>query len=165
MKQRFLEAGKIVNTHGIRGEIKVQPWCDEPELLTQLETLYLDQRPVRVQRARVHKGCVLMQLEGIGDIDSAAALKNKILYLDREDVDLPEESVFIQDLLGMRVYDAFHGRQVGTLRAVLPLPAGDVYEIAEGDKTHLVPARAPFLQEIDEENGIIHICTIEGMIE
>ena len=64
MKKRFLEAGQIVNTHGIQGEVKLVPWCDTPEFLCQFDTLYLDGKPVKVLARRVHKGNVLARLEG-----------------------------------------------------------------------------------------------------
>ena len=67
MKNQFLEAGQIVNTHGIQGEVKIVPWCDTPEFLCQFDTLYLDGRPVKVLARRVHKGNVLAKLEGVSD--------------------------------------------------------------------------------------------------
>ena len=83
MKNQFLEAGQIVNTHGIQGEVKIVPWCDSPEFLLQFGTLYLDGTPVRVRAARVHKGNVLAALEGVADVNAAMALKGKIVSIDR----------------------------------------------------------------------------------
>ena len=92
MKNQFLEAGQIVNTHGIQGEVKIVPWCDSPEFLLQFGTLYLDGTPVRVRAARVHKGNVLAALEGVADVNAAMALKGKIVSIDRSGVVLPEGS-------------------------------------------------------------------------
>ena len=100
MKNQFLEAGQIVNTHGIQGEVKIVPWCDSPEFLLQFGTLYLDGTPVRVRAARVHKGNVLAALEGVADVNAAMALKGKIVSIDRSGVVLPEGRHFIADLLG-----------------------------------------------------------------
>ena len=85
MKKQFLEAGKIVNTHGVTGEIKVQSWCDSPEVLLDFDTLYLSPtEPVQVKKSYVHKNCVIMRLEGVNTCEAAEALKNRVLYLDRE---------------------------------------------------------------------------------
>ena len=88
MKKRYLEAGKIVNTHGVTGEVKVQSWCDSPEVLAGFDTLYdAEKKLFRVQKAYVHKGCVIMRLEGVNTCEAAEALRGTVLYLDREDVD------------------------------------------------------------------------------
>ena len=104
MPKKFLEAGKIVGTHGVRGDLKVQSWCDSPEVLCDFDTLYLDEKtPVTVEKAQVHKNVVLMHIKGIDTVEAAEAMRNKVLHLDREDVELPEDLVFIQDILGARV--------------------------------------------------------------
>ncbi len=163
MKQ-FLEIGKIVNTHGIGGEIKVQPWCDTPEVLTQFDVLYFkDQTPLTILSSRVHKGCVIMRLKGIDTIEKATALRERILYMNRDDVELPEDLVFIQDIIGLSVYDQRLDRVMGTLKDVLTNPANDVYVIKDGDKQYLVPAVREFLKDVDVEKGVITICTIPGM--
>ena len=163
MKQ-FLEIGKIVNTHGINGEIKVQPWCDAPDILTQFDILYFqDQSPLRILSARVHKGCVIMRAEGIDSIEKATALRERILYMNREDIELPEDLVFIQDIIGLSVYDQRLERVIGTLKDVLINPANDVYVIQDGNKQYLVPAVREFLKDVDLEKGLITICTIPGM--
>lgn len=166
MKQ-FLEAGKIVNTHGIAGEVKVQSWCDSPEVLLEFDTLYFaPDQPVKVLNAYVHKGNVIMRLDGVRSCDDAEALRNRILYLNRDDVDLPDDLVFIQDMIGLEIYDERLGEVVGTLRDVLTAnPAHDMYEIDRPDgSTALVPACAPFLQSVDLDAGRITIRSIEGLL-
>ena len=119
MPKKFLEAGKIVGTHGVRGDLKVQSWCDSPEVLCDFDTLYLDEKtPVTVEKAQVHKNVVLMHIKGIDTVEAAEAMRNKVLHLDREDVELPEDLVFIQDIL---VAPERQRRGIGTalLRAVL----------------------------------------------
>ena len=167
MKKRFLEAGKIVNTHGVAGEVKVKSWCDSPEVLTGFDTLYdAQQHPFRVMKSYVHKGCVIMRLEGVGSCDAADALRGTVLYLDREDIDLPEDLVFVQDMLGLPVFDQRTGETVGTLREVVANPAHDMYIISrEGKKDALIPACAPFLVEVDLDGGRIVVETIEGLLE
>jgi 16S rRNA processing protein RimM len=85
MKKQFLEAGKIVNTHGVHGQVKIQPWTSRPDFLCTLQYVYLDGKRVKIFASSVHKDFVIASLEGIGDIDDAIPLKNKILYIDRDD--------------------------------------------------------------------------------
>ncbi len=168
MQKKFLEAGKIVNTHGVTGELKVQPWCDSPEMLAQFDTLYwADETPVRMRSASVHKGNVLMRLEHVKTMEQAEALRDKILYLCRDDIELPEDLVFIQDILTFEVYDERLGRSIGHIRDVLTSnPAHDLYEIAGKDgKLIYIPAIKPFLQRIDMDTGRVYIQSIEGLLD
>ena len=103
MKKPFLEAGQIVSTHGVHGDVKVMPWADDPEFLLDFDTVYLGGKPVRVQSCRVQKTCVLMKLEGVDDLDAAARLRGQTVSIRREDAALPEGSVFIADLIGLPV--------------------------------------------------------------
>lgn len=168
MQKEFLEAGKIVNTHGVTGEIKVQAWCDSPEVLTDFDTLYrADGTPVAVTKAFVHKGCTVLRLAGIDTMEQAEALRGEVLYLRRSDVDLPENLVFIQDILGCTVFDERTDCVVGTLRDVLTNnPAYDLYEIArEDNRLCYVPAIQPFLKDVDLDARRITICSIEGLLD
>ena len=158
MPKKFLEAGKVVGTHGVRGDLKVQSWCDSPEVLCDFDTLYLDEKtPVTVEKAQVHKNVVLMHIKGVDTVEAAEAMRNKVLHLDREDVELPEDLVFI-----LRV-----DRVIGCIRDVLTSnPAHDMYEIAgEDGRLIYIPAIKPFLKEIDMEAGVIYVESIEGLIE
>ena len=141
MPKKFLEAGKIVGTHGIRGDLKVQSWCDTPE--------------------------VLLHLKGVDTVEAAEKLRGKILHLVRDDVDLPEDLVFIQDILTFKVYDLRVDRVIGHIRDVLTSnPAHDMYEIAgEDGRLIYIPAIKPFLKEIDMDAGIVYVESIEGLIE
>ena len=162
MKNQFLEAGQIVNTHGIQGEVKIVPWCDSPEFLLQFGTLYLDGTPVRVRAARVHKGNVLAALEGVADVNAAMALKGKIVSIDRSGVVLPEGRHFIADLLGLEVLDAGSGEKLGVVADVLTPPALEVY-VVKGEHEYMIPAVDEFLAETNVEGGYIKVRLIEGM--
>ena len=108
MKKQYLESGKIVTTHGVRGEVRVQPWCDTPGFLTQFACLYLDARGSQarvVERARVHKNIVIVKFEGVENVEDAAGLRGKTVYIDRADVELEEGECFVQDLIGCTVRD------------------------------------------------------------
>ena len=162
MKNRFLEAGQIVNTHGIRGEVKVVPWCDSPQFLCQFDTLYLDGQPIRVLEARVHKSNVLLTLEGVSDVNAAMRLKNKILHIDRTGVELPEGRHFIADLIGLQVLDDETGAELGVITEVLTPPAQEVY-VVKGEKQYLIPAVDEFVKETNVEGGYVRVRLIEGM--
>lgn len=168
MKKQFLEAGKIVGTHGIAGDIKVQSWCDSPDVLTDFDTLYLSpSEPVTVRRAYVHKNMVILHLDGVDSCDAAQALRGRVLYLNRDDIDLPDDLVFIQDMIGLSVYDVRTDSVIGTLKEVLTTnPAHDMYVIARPDaRDALIPACEPFLVSVDLEAGRLTVRTIEGLIE
>jgi len=162
MENKYLEAGKIVNTHGIRGEVKIQPWADSPEYLTGFEHIYIDGEPVKILFAKVHKGCVIATLDGVDDIDGAIRLKNKTICIDRKDAPLEEGRHFVADLIGLRALDSETGETLGVVADVLSLPANDVYVI-KGEREILVPAVADFIVEINIDAGSIRLRLIEGM--
>ena len=161
MKKPFLEAGEIVAPFGVRGEVKLQPWCDSAGFLTQFKTLYIDGQPRRVASARVHKDMLILRLEGVEDVNAAMELKNKVVQFARADANLPEGRFFIEDLLGCRVEDET-GAAVGELTEVLDLPAGQVY-VVRGEKEHTIPAVEEFILDMDPEAGVIRVHMIEGM--
>ena len=161
MKQQYLEAGKITNTHGVRGEVRITPWADSAAFLRGFRTFYIDGQPVRVLRSRVHKNQLIAQLEGYDDVNAAMTLKNKVIHIDRSDAKLPEGRYFLQDLLGMRVVsDA--GETLGELADVLDLPQGSVY-VVRGAREILIPDVPEFLLNIDAERGEITVHLLEGM--
>ena len=159
---KLLEAGRIVNTHGIRGEVKIDPWCDTPRFLCDFDVFYIDGAPVRVLQARPHGTCVLAKLEGITDIDQAMHLRGRIISIDRDLVQLPEGQYFIADLLGLAVYDDRTGEQIGTLTEVLPQPASDVY-VVQGARKYLIPAVPAFIAAVDLDNRAMRVHMMEGL--
>lgn len=162
MNKDFLEAGKILNTFGIRGELKVQPWSDRVDFLKQFETVYIAGKPVRVVSVRVHQQNVLLTLEGIGDIDAAIPFKNKIIEVRRADIKHVEGKHFVADLIGLEARDADTGAVLGKVTDVLAYPAQDLYEI-KGEKNYLIPDVPDFVREINEEEGFISFHVLEGM--
>ena len=161
MKERFIEAGEIVNTHGVRGEVKIMPWTDTPEFLRAIKTLYVDEKPLRVLSSRIHKGAVLALLEGVEDVNAAMRLKGLRVFIDREDARLPEGRFFIQDIMGARVVTD-SGEDLGTLAEVIDAPAGMVY-VVRGKDEHLIPAVDEFVLKTDADAGVITVRLIEGM--
>ena len=162
MKDEYIETGKIVNTFGNRGEVRVQPWADSPGFLTGFDYFYIDGAPVKVLSAKVHKGCVIAALEGVEDIDAAIRLKNKIIKIKKADVHLEEGKYFVTDLIGLKVINAETDENIGTLVDVLSLPSNNVYVI-KGEREILVPAVPEFIIETDLTDGFIKIRLIEGL--
>ena len=160
MEKRFLEAGKITNTHGVRGEVRITPWADSAAFLRRFSVFYIDGQPVRVASSRVHKSQLIAKLEGVDDVNAAMALKNRVICIDRADAKLPKGRFFVQDLLGLPVHSD-DGADLGTLADVLELPQGNVY-VVRGAREILIPDVPEFILDIDAENGLtVHL--IEGM--
>lgn len=132
-KEKYLEIGKIVNIHGVRGALKVEPWCDSPEQLCSLETLYYKKRdeymPLTVRTASIHKNHVLIHFDGIDSIDEAMPLKNRVLFVDRDDLPLADDRVFIADIIGLDVFDERDGSRLGRLKSVDESPANDLFVV------------------------------------
>ena len=172
MKNNFIEAGKIVNTHGMKGEVKLQPWADSPGFLTGFEYFYIGGVPVKVVSARVQKGCVIAALEGVGDIDAAIRMKNKIVSVKREDAALDEGRFFISDIVGLRAIDSLTGGELGIVIDVLTYPANNVYVVKGGadsvsriGKEFLIPAVSEFIVETNISEGYIKLRLIDGMLD
>ncbi len=161
MKSRFLDAGEIVGTHGIRGEVKILPWADGPEFLQEFQTLYLDGEARAVESCRVHKSLLLVKLRGVDSVEAAQRLRGRVVQIDRESVTLAEGTVFIADLIGLPVFA--EGERLGALKEVLTLPANDVYVVEGGGKRWMIPAVSEFLERVDVEAGEIHVRLIEGL--
>lgn len=168
MKKQYLEIGKIVNRHGLNGTVKVMPWCDSPELLCEFDTLYRGRQHIAmtVERAAVQKNMVLMKFAGVDTPEAADALRNAVLYMDRSDVELDEDTHFIQDLLGMSVRDADTGAEYGKLTDVLQTGANDVYEVTAPDgRKLLVPVIPQVVLAVDDSADIITIRPLEGLFD
>ena len=162
MKQQYLQTGKIVSTHGVRGEVKLLPWADSPEFLLQFDTLWIGGRAYRVESSRVQKTCVLVKLAGIDTVEAASALRDQVVSIDRADAQLPQGSIFIADLLGLPVYAG--ETPIGRLTDVMSTPANDVYVVnGEDGQEHLIPAVPEFVLERNVDEGYIRVRLIEGM--
>ena len=162
MQLEFITAGQIVNTHGIRGEVKLVSWCDTPEALAAVSAYYIDGAPVKVRTARVHQGNVLALLEGVDDVDAAMKLKGKTVRLRREDLPPPAGGYFLADILGADVLDADSGEKLGVLTDVL-FPSSQKVYVVKGERELMVPAVPEFISEVNVDEGFIRVRLIEGM--
>ena len=167
MKKQFLDSGKIVGTHGIRGEVRIEPWADSPAFLSAFKTLYLDERgetAIKV-RSRPHKNITLCKIEGVDTIEDAERLRGKIVYINRDDIRLEEGVHFVQDLIGLEVRDFDSGALYGTLTDVLRTGANDVYEITRDGKHYLAPVIDEVVREINIEEGVVRITPMKGIFD
>ena len=160
-KKQYIEAGRIVNTHGVAGEVKIEVWLDSPQFLKSFKRCFIDRREVKLLSARVHKGFLIVKLEGVEDVNAAMALKGRTVFIDRADARLPKGAFFLQDIIGAAVVDE-SGSQIGKLVDVMETPASNVY-VVKGEQEHLIPAVPEFILSTDADNGIITVHLIEGM--
>ncbi len=168
MKKQFLEIGKIVAPQGIRGEVRVQYYCDSAEVLCDFDTLYLDRgkTELTVERAYPHKNIVVMKLEGIDKIEQAQPLIGKILYLNRDDAELEEGLYFIQDIIGLTVRDADSGEVYGKITDVYQNGASDVYSIRKDDGRELMfPCIDEVVISTDLDAGEMLIRPLPGLFD
>ena len=167
-KNSYIECGKIINTHGCHGGVKLESWCNTPEVLASLKSLYLlsggNYTEHRVLRASVLRQFVVAELEGIADMDAALALKNTIVYARRSDIPLDEGEYFIADLIGLPVRDASTGKLYGTLKETINRGASDIYVVDTPDGDRMIPAVPEFIRSIDPDTEIL-VSPIEGMLD
>lgn len=168
MKKQFLDSGKIVGTHGIKGEVRIDPWCDSPEFLCAFKKLYLDENGetfIEV-KSRPHKNITLCKIKGIDTIEAAEKLRGKIIYINRNDINLEEGVNFVQDLIGLEVRDIDSGAVYGKITDVLRTGANDVYEITDSrKKMYLVPVIDEVVKEINVDEGFVLICPMKGIFD
>lgn len=163
----FLEAGQITGTHGVRGEVRIQPWCDSAEQFAGFRTLYWDAagtRPVRLH-ARPHKQMALARLEGIDTVEAAAALRGQVLFVARRDLRLPEGYHLVQDLIGLTVVDADTGETYGRLTDVSQTGANAVYHMQTPRGEVLIPAIPQVVIAIDTAADILRLRPMKGLLD
>ena len=166
--KKYLEVGKIVGTHGIKGEVRIQPWADSGEFLLDFKKFYYHDgaEHFNVKSSRVQKNVVVAKLEGIDSIEQADTLRNRVLFIDRADAKLPEGHYFIQDLIGLRVIDADTGREYGVINDVFNTGANDIYSVrSESGRESLIPAIDQVLAGTDLEAGTVSIHPMKGMFD
>ena len=158
MRLQFVEAGEIVTTHGIKGEVKVMPWLDSPEDLCDFDRCLIDGKEYEIQQCRVQKTCNLVKLSGIDTMESAQAMRGKKIQLYREDID--DEVIFAAELIGMEVFA--DGKQIGKIKEVLDYPGNSVY-VVKGEHEYMIPAVQEYVEPLNIEDGCVKVTLIEGM--
>ena len=161
-KKALIEAGRIVNTHGVRGEVKIEVWLDSPQFFRSFKRLVLETgEEKKILSAKTQKGFVIAALEGVADVNAAMALNGKTVSVYRADAALPHGAFFLQDIIGAKVVDE-DGNEIGTLTDVMETPASNIY-VVRGETEHLIPAVPEFIKKTDAENGVVTVHLIEGM--
>ena len=166
-KKKYLECAIIINTHGVRGDVKLESLCDSPAVLAGLKRVYLQEggtyREIKVLHASVFKSFVLASLEGIDDMDKAMTYKGKTLYAAREDFKLKKGDFFIADLVGLPVIDNTSGQTYGKVSEVINRGASDIYVVKTAQGERMMPAVKEFVKSIDLEKGI-YVEVIPGLL-
>lgn len=165
--EQYLEIGKVVSTHGLRGELRVDPWCDSPQFLCQFKTLYLKKGETKLSvSSRPHKTIAIVKAKGIDTIEEAEKLRGRILYINRSDARLAPGEYFIQDLMGLDVIDIDTSKSYGKITDVLKTGANDVYQVTdEKKKDYLIPVIDDVVKEIDINGGKVLIKPLKGIFD
>ena len=164
----YIECGKIVNTHGCRGGVKAESWCNSEEDLAELKRVFVLNGNVydeyKVKKSSIFKQFVIFEFVGLDDMDKAMLLKNKTLYAMREDFALEDGEFFLADLIGLNVIDADTNQIYGTLCEIINRGASDIYVVKTANGERMIPAVDEFIISTDLEKGIF-VRPIEGMLD
>ena len=164
-KIEYPECGKIVSTHGCRGGVKVEPWCDSPAVFAALPAVYLKKEGgfarAALKRASVSGRMVVAALEGVDTMEQADAMRGTVLYAKREDLGVPDGVLLVAELIGLPVFHVESGERLGTIRDVIHPGATDIYVIDTPRGEAMVPVVREFVKRV-EETGV-YLAPIEGM--
>ncbi len=169
-KQKYLECGKAVSTHGVRGTLRLESYCNTPETLVKLRRLYKKSSgefiPMKVRAGSVQKSMALITFEDINTLDEAILYKGTVFYADRDDIKVSDGEVFIADMLGLDVLDAVTGEKYGVLKEVISPSGRDIYVISDvRGGEFMIPAVEEFVKAVDIDGEKILVRLIEGMRE
>ena len=158
MKLQFIEAGEIVTTHGVKGEMKVLPWVDSPDILCEFDRVRIDGTQYDIESCRIQKTCNLLKLKGIDSMEAAQTMRGKTVLLYREDID--DEVIFAAELIGVEVF--CDGEKLGEITEVLDYPGNSVC-VVKGKYEYMIPAVKQFILSTDLESNTMQVQIIEGM--
>ncbi len=169
MIKEYLEIGQVGTTHGVRGELRLNPWCDGPEFIKKFKTLYRDdkgQQPLKVVSCRPHGNVAIVKFEDINSIEQASALKGAVLYMKRSDVKLPDGKWFISELIGCQVLDADDNTVCyGTIENVEPVVANDIWYINTPNGQVIIPAIKDVVIKCDVAGNKVYIRPLRGLFD
>ena len=158
MKLQYLEAGEIVSTHGVRGEMKILPWADGPDFLLDFKRVRIGGAEYKVESCRIQKTCNLLKLQGIDTMEAAQAMRGKVIEIYRQEA--PKGLIFAAELIGMEVFA--DGQSIGEVTEVLDYPGNKVY-VVKGQHTYMIPAVKAFVLSTDLDANRMEVLLIEGM--
>ena len=163
MRVEYIPVGQIVNAHGIKGEVKLNPMGFDPEFVADFDVLYIGGKRTEIKSSRVHKSVVLLTIPGVNDMDAALALKGKTVTICRDDVEVPEGYYFDEEIEGMTVVDCATEAVIGKVKRVLTYPAHKIYEV-KGEREYLIPAVPEvFIESVDLDSEIIRVHLMKGL--
>ena len=168
MLKKYIEAGKIVGTHGVRGEMRVQQWCDSADVFCKFKKFYLDKNGTEsllVRVSRPHGNICLLKADGVETIEMAEILRGKVLYIDRADLKLQDGQYLIDDIVGCKVIDANDNTEYGVISEVSQTGANDVWHIKKDGKEYYLPNVPQFVKSVDIEQRTVVITPIGGMFD
>ncbi len=167
MQDSLLEIGKITNTHALKGEIKIMPWCDDPEIFKELDYLLINDKEYEIERSRIHKGMVIIKLFDVDSINDAELLKNSVVYVERNQLgELPPGVYYIKDLLGSNV-ETEDGKFLGVIEEVIKTGSNDVYQLnkTKSGKPILIPVLPETIVNVDVSDKLVKVKLLKGLVD
>lgn len=171
--RQYLECAKCVNTHGVKGAVKLESYADTPTSLVKLKRFYLKKHgefiPLKVLSSSIQKNFLLVLFEGVDTVEKAISLKNAVFFADRDDIHVKKGDHFIADLIGLPVVDHETGEEYGVLKEVLAPAAQQVYVVKkENGSEFMIPCVGEFIKKIsigEDSDAAIYVHLIDGMAE
>ncbi len=160
MKNKFLECGRVCGAHGVRGVLRVEPWCDSPRDLATKKRVFISEGELgyvehKILTASVNGGNVLLSLEGISTREDAIAMRGTVLYLSREDIRLPRGAMLLADMIGLPVVDADTGREYGRIREITDGVQGHLYTVQTENGDVILPSVGDFIKGIEPDKCML----------
>lgn len=168
MKKTYLKIGKIVGSHGIKGMVRVECWCDSPEFLCNFKRLFTAENEsavLKIEKSSPHKNIALIKIKGIDTIEQAEEMRGQILYIFRDDAELPDGQYFIQEIMGCKVYDINTKEYYGEIADISPTGANDIWHIIKDNNEYLFPSVPHFVNDVDIVGETIYIDPPRGIFD
>lgn len=162
-----IKIGRIVNAVALRGEVKVYNYSGYRERYEELDRIIVDDTPYEIEKVRYQQHMVILKLAGVDNRNAAEAMKNRDVFITEDDLrELPEDTFYIRDLIGLSVIDDDTEAVIGTIKDVLQPSSQDIYvvKLEKGGET-MIPAVSQFVRKVSVEEGFVRVHLIEGMIE
>ena len=162
---KYIEIGKIVNTYGIKGQLKIVPYTDNIKRFEKLKKIYINEKEYLIENVKYLKNLVILKLQEINTIEQAEKYRNLYIYIDKKDaIKLPKDTYFIRDLIGIEVYTN-DGEKLGIIDDIFKTGSNDVYVVKNSlGKQILLPAISSVIEKIDLENKKVIVNLIKGLI-
>ncbi|MDR0738686.1 MAG: ribosome maturation factor RimM [Oscillospiraceae bacterium] len=167
MRKKYLETGKIVSPRGLNGEVRIEPWCNTPGFLRKFKNLYFGQhkKKLSVEHSFVHKSFVIMKFEEINSKEKSSKLKNQIVFVNKNDINLESGVYFFRDIIGCKILDVNTKKDYGIVSEIFKTGSNDVYKIVKKDRTYLIPAVSEIVCNVRIKEKLILIQPIKGIFD